>query len=391
MNMHLGARAFTHSNNIYFNNGEYNPESTNGKSLLAHELTHVVQQGSVNGLVQRDLAVEPPLPEAAQMGLLDAEEVSAALHYNLDRFANAAELSMIRDVLGLAPDAEHLINEEFVQSVASWQAMHDLEDIDGKLGVDTVRTLVDEYRGEASLVPEMNTRADRLAIRTRSNERANNVDVNGHNDLFDAVLSHRNANLTLVMRIDFQFHAGATGTVATADQQRQFIRRFENDVRNIWTEMYALVPDGPQPANYLDTYYAEIDIQNSNVNPHFVAHIGSTTSSAQSTDPPGVIASGGPAAHSDQRWLRMGTSDVGLATGTSVQNTPMSQYTAAHEFGHMLGMSHIHCDTNNAQCYGTTDAERANIMGLGNRVTRSNYAPFLAAMRAITGSNWKVR
>jgi hypothetical protein len=296
----------------------------------------------------------------------------------------------MRDVLGLSEDAEHLIDEEFVQSVASWQAMHDLDDIDGKLGVDTVRTLVAEYRGEASVVPEMNTHADRLAIRTRANERANNVDVNGHNDLFDAVLSHRNANLTLVMRIDFQFHAGATGTVATADQQRQFIRRFENDVRNNWAEMYALVPDGVQPANYLDTYYAEIDIQNSNVNPHFVAHIGSTTAGAQTTDPPGPVASGGPAAHSDQRWLRMGTSDVGLTTGTSVQNTQMSQYTAAHEFGHMMGLPHIHCDTNSAQCYGTTNAERANIMGLGNIVTRANYAPFLTAMRAITGSNWKV-
>jgi hypothetical protein len=68
----------------------------------------------------------------------------------------------------------------------------------------------------------------------------------------------------------------------------------------------------------------------------------------------------------------------------------MSQYTAAHEFGHMMGLPHIHCDTNNAQCYGTTNAERANIMGLGNTVTRANYEPFLAAMRAITGSNWKV-
>jgi hypothetical protein len=44
MNQQLGARAFTYGNNIYFNNGEYNPESSNGKRLLAHELTHVTQQ-----------------------------------------------------------------------------------------------------------------------------------------------------------------------------------------------------------------------------------------------------------------------------------------------------------------------------------------------------------
>jgi hypothetical protein len=274
--------------------------------------------------------------------------------------------------------------------------MFDL-DVDGKLGVDTVRSLVAEYRGEAAIVPEMNTHADKLAIRTRANERASNVDVNGHNDLFDAVLSHRNANLTLIMRIDFQFHAGANGAVPTADQQNQFIRRFENDVRNVWAEMYALVPDGAQPDNYLDTYFVDVDIENSNVNPHYVAHVGATTGGYVNTDPPGPVGAGGPAAENDQRWLRMGTGDVGLFRGTARQvddagnNRPMTQYTTSHEFGHMIGLPHIHCNTNDASCYGTTNAERANIMGLGNNVTRANYAPFLAAMKAITGSDWKVR
>ncbi len=40
----LGAQAFTHGNDIYFNAGKYLPESNAGKHLLAHELTHVVQQ-----------------------------------------------------------------------------------------------------------------------------------------------------------------------------------------------------------------------------------------------------------------------------------------------------------------------------------------------------------
>lgn len=44
MNRELGAQAFTHGKDIYFNNGKFNPETTEGKKLLAHELTHVVQQ-----------------------------------------------------------------------------------------------------------------------------------------------------------------------------------------------------------------------------------------------------------------------------------------------------------------------------------------------------------
>lgn len=40
----LNARAFAVGNDIYFAPGEYVPETENGRELLAHELTHVVQQ-----------------------------------------------------------------------------------------------------------------------------------------------------------------------------------------------------------------------------------------------------------------------------------------------------------------------------------------------------------
>jgi len=40
----LDAQAFTHGYDIYFNMGKYDPYSREGKHLLAHELTHVVQQ-----------------------------------------------------------------------------------------------------------------------------------------------------------------------------------------------------------------------------------------------------------------------------------------------------------------------------------------------------------
>jgi len=44
MNKELNAQAFTHGKDIYFNQGKFNPEESQGKNLLAHELTHVVQQ-----------------------------------------------------------------------------------------------------------------------------------------------------------------------------------------------------------------------------------------------------------------------------------------------------------------------------------------------------------
>jgi hypothetical protein len=45
LNQSLQARAFTTGQDIFFRGGEYQPQSSAGKELIAHELTHVVQQG----------------------------------------------------------------------------------------------------------------------------------------------------------------------------------------------------------------------------------------------------------------------------------------------------------------------------------------------------------
>ncbi len=77
----LGAQAFTHGNDVYFNSGKYDTDSSAGKHLLAHELTHVVQQGAAPAIegkpssasaahstpgVQREIST--PLPEGVEPG-----------------------------------------------------------------------------------------------------------------------------------------------------------------------------------------------------------------------------------------------------------------------------------------------------------------------------------
>jgi len=44
----INALAYTHGDNIVFNKNQYSPETSRGKRLLAHELTHVVQQGNTS-------------------------------------------------------------------------------------------------------------------------------------------------------------------------------------------------------------------------------------------------------------------------------------------------------------------------------------------------------
>lgn len=48
----LGARAFTYGKDIFFNAGAFKPDSPEGMELIAHELTHTIQQREV---VQRDV------------------------------------------------------------------------------------------------------------------------------------------------------------------------------------------------------------------------------------------------------------------------------------------------------------------------------------------------
>uniref|UniRef100_UPI0021D5A472 eCIS core domain-containing protein n=1 Tax=Natronobiforma cellulositropha TaxID=1679076 RepID=UPI0021D5A472 len=71
----LEARAFTTGNHVVFNRGEYDPESPEGKYLLAHELAHVRQQtgGAISMLPQEgsSLVIDPD-PELER----EADEVA---------------------------------------------------------------------------------------------------------------------------------------------------------------------------------------------------------------------------------------------------------------------------------------------------------------------------
>jgi hypothetical protein len=58
LNRSMQANAFTTGNDIFFRSGQYDPTSTAGVGLLAHEATHVVQQSpmAARRTVRRDLA-----------------------------------------------------------------------------------------------------------------------------------------------------------------------------------------------------------------------------------------------------------------------------------------------------------------------------------------------
>ena len=70
MSKDLNAQAFTHGKDIYFNSGKYDTESSSGKHLLAHELTHTVQQSGSGD--------SPAMPKIQKKGPPDKTDFSKA-------------------------------------------------------------------------------------------------------------------------------------------------------------------------------------------------------------------------------------------------------------------------------------------------------------------------
>lgn len=117
LNLALSARAFTTGQDIFFRQGEYHPDSFRGKELLAHELTHVVQQtggiqaklaigqpndraeqeaDQIAGLVMKRLSSEPPEPTNAQFEQSRSGSETSSLANSANSFAAFVQ----RDLMG---------------------------------------------------------------------------------------------------------------------------------------------------------------------------------------------------------------------------------------------------------------------------------------------------
>ncbi|WP_245153489.1 DUF4157 domain-containing protein [Chlorobaculum sp. 24CR] len=103
LNNQLSARAFTHKNHIFFSRDQYQPGTSGGKQLLAHELTHTIQQGHA---VQRSPQVSTTAtpPPVQRLGVQDA------LDYFADKAANIPGFTMLTVIIGFNPINQRSVN-----------------------------------------------------------------------------------------------------------------------------------------------------------------------------------------------------------------------------------------------------------------------------------------
>jgi len=152
----VSAHAYTVGHDIVFGAGRFVPGTVDGRRLIAHELTHVLQQSGVSGmggdrleaahhpLLQRDLALEPTNPNAQEVNLT-AQQIRDAINFNRRRY-DAENTRLIQDVVG-AP-ATGTFDEETIRLIARYQDDFGLAPVDGKVGPDTFGQLTAELQAE---------------------------------------------------------------------------------------------------------------------------------------------------------------------------------------------------------------------------------------------------
>ncbi|MEH1965086.1 eCIS core domain-containing protein [Nostoc sp.] len=95
LNQSIQAKAFTTGQDVFFRQGTYEPRSQGGQELLAHELTHVVQQSG--GAVQRETTVQGKLrdtikPPAYQQAPVYSPAISMAQTQSIQCLRTTNEL-----------------------------------------------------------------------------------------------------------------------------------------------------------------------------------------------------------------------------------------------------------------------------------------------------------
>jgi len=98
----VSAQAFTVGNQVYFGRDRFQPESSEGRELIAHELTHTIQQGAATqrNEVQRRASVtvnERSTPQVQRLGLSDAFD------YIADHANHIPGFRMFTIILGVNP------------------------------------------------------------------------------------------------------------------------------------------------------------------------------------------------------------------------------------------------------------------------------------------------
>jgi hypothetical protein len=123
----LGAEAFTTGHDVFFRKGAYQPHTESGKELIAHELTHVVQQKAAEPVLQRD-----EVEQEATATTVTSETLTGAQRNLWNRLVTTPVDEAYTEALRETPD---------------WQTL--------ATTLSDVSRAIEDFTGAVSITPEM--------------------------------------------------------------------------------------------------------------------------------------------------------------------------------------------------------------------------------------------
>ncbi len=310
----VNARAYTVGNNIVFGTGQYVPQTYEGNRLLAHELTHTIQQEANEQSIHDRLTITQPGDQAEQ----EAENVSRAVMHGEDILSPSVSVARVaRDPGDGGTQAPP------VMPVGNAPILYDRSNFDNRYeGV--------VYPWQATIVLRMSVKFER--------EGPGWVDP-----VTKAPTPESEAEARTVLQ--------------------KFAQDFKTVVEQGWSYKYDLKPACPVDVNL--QYHAKVQIDLVDDNPDTTIHVFRKVVGGRSNADTGISAlQEGDTTETERDWNYKGEKHV------------YYQIPALHEFGHLIGLKHIHCDSNADNCYGVTPEESLDIMGRGYYVSPRDYEPF---------------
>jgi hypothetical protein len=340
----VGALAYTVGGDIVFGIGRYAPDTPDGRSLLTHELAHVIQQSRTTGIgSEQRLSVGPvddPLEReaarAADRALAGAGTIVSpgATAGALQRQAAPPELApnpYTGPMAGSAPPAPAGARPPATQRP-------------GPRGYSLIGTM---GRFDADLLPP-----DRPA---------------------SGSAPATPCQLRAVIRARFR-PRNDHGTWPPGRFDR-WVRDFCALVSRRWSYRYLLAPARSCPGEVCTSAAVALRVEPVTANEHHVVDVSYRNPHEQRSHAGTPDVTPGEFFEEDIR---------SRGTGIAREHT-----TAVHEVGHWLGVKHIRCDSNAWHCYGITAGQSDDVMGRGEFISARDYRPFTDAMRHITGCPWR--